>query len=317
MKAFRWLGVELRHLAALHAVATEGSFARAARRLGYTQPAVSQQIATLERIVGERLIDRSNGSRKIALTEAGRVLLSHAETIVAQMHAAEADLAARERQGLLRVGTFQSAGNRILPALLRRFRDRVPDAHVELVERPSPDQLLDLVENGRLELAFVVLPVREGPFATRQVMIDPYVLAVSADSPLARRATPVGLDDLEDLVLVGLGHAHPYPPDFHRADELMRRASFTAVDNGTLLGLVREGLGAAFVPRLMLDPDDGRVVPIPVSEGGAARTVGVAWHRDRLPTAAAKAFVELAIATSRELAAGLEAAWDARFARAS
>ena len=317
MKTFRWLGVELRHLAALHAVATEGSFARAARRLGYTQPAVSQQIATLERIVGERLIERSTGSRTLSLTEPGRVLLSHAETIVAQLHAAEADLAARGDRGLLRVGTFQSAGNRILPALLRRFRERIPDARVELTERSSPDQLLELVEDGRLDLAFVVLPLGDGPFAARQLMVDPYVLAVSAQSPLARRARPVALDDLLELTLVGLGHAHPYPPDFPHADELARRASFTAVDNGTLLGLVREGLGAAFVPRLMLDPDDARVVPVRVADGAAARVVGLAWHRDRLPTAAAKAFVELGLATSRELAAVLDAAWNARLARAS
>ena len=68
MEADRWLGVELRHLAALQAIAAEGTFGKAARRLGYTQSAVSQQIATLERIVGERLLDRPGGPRPVALT---------------------------------------------------------------------------------------------------------------------------------------------------------------------------------------------------------------------------------------------------------
>src|SRR3978361_2376430 len=87
-----WLGVEFRHFAALKALADEGSFGRAATRLGYTQSAVSQQIATLERIVGERLVDRPGGPRAVSLTEAGRLLLRHAESIVARLQAAQADL---------------------------------------------------------------------------------------------------------------------------------------------------------------------------------------------------------------------------------
>src|SRR5687768_10540374 len=120
-----WLGVELRHLAALEAVARTGSFGRAAARLGYTQSAVSQQIATLERIVGERLVERPGGPRAVSLTEAGRLLLRHAEAIVARLEAAHADLDALSAgaAGTLRVGTYQSVGKRVLPALLRRFRD--------------------------------------------------------------------------------------------------------------------------------------------------------------------------------------------------
>src|ERR671927_1522767 len=118
-----WLGVELRHFAALQAVATTGSFGRAAQRLGYTQSAVSQQIATLERIVGERLLDRPGGPRPVSLTEAGQLLLRHAEAIVARLAAAQADLAAlADGEGdVLRVGIYQSVGQRILPELLRRY----------------------------------------------------------------------------------------------------------------------------------------------------------------------------------------------------
>src|SRR3954471_15992566 len=77
----RWLGIEFRHLAALEAIAQEGSFNRAARRLGYTQSAISQQIAALERAVGQQLVNRPGGPSPVGMTEAGELLLRHAETI--------------------------------------------------------------------------------------------------------------------------------------------------------------------------------------------------------------------------------------------
>lgn len=117
------LGVEVRHLAALRAVAREGSFGGAALALGYTQSAVSQQIATLERAVGERLVERPGGPRRVSLTEAGAVLLRHAERIVAGMEAAWADVraVASGEAGEIRVGTYQSVGARILPDVMRDF----------------------------------------------------------------------------------------------------------------------------------------------------------------------------------------------------
>src|SRR5205814_3055689 len=94
MSANDWLGVQLRHLAALEAVARTRSFGAAARELGYTQSAVSQQIAQLEKLVGQRLVERPGGPRRVDLTEAGRLLLRHADSIVAHLDAAQADMAA-------------------------------------------------------------------------------------------------------------------------------------------------------------------------------------------------------------------------------
>jgi DNA-binding transcriptional LysR family regulator len=82
-----WLGVEVRHLAALRAVADEGTFGAAALKLGYAQSAISQQIAALERYVGHRLFDRPGGSRPVQLTRAGELLLGHAESIMTRLSA--------------------------------------------------------------------------------------------------------------------------------------------------------------------------------------------------------------------------------------
>src|SRR4029453_19145401 len=146
MEADRWLGIELRHFLALEAVARTGSFGKAAASLGYTQSAVSQQIATLERIVGQRLIERPGGPKPVSLTEAGRLLLTHADAIAARVAAAQADLTALEdgQAGTLRVGVFQSVGQRILPEVMRRFIGAWPQVDVSLTESADDTELLAL-----------------------------------------------------------------------------------------------------------------------------------------------------------------------------
>src|SRR5205814_7273314 len=117
MEPDRWLGIELRHFLALEAVAREGSFGKAAASLGYTQSAVSQQIAALERIVGQRLLERPGGPKPVSLTEAGRLLLTHADAIAARVAPAQADLGALGdgAAGTLRGGGRQRLGPRARP----------------------------------------------------------------------------------------------------------------------------------------------------------------------------------------------------------
>src|SRR6266511_2372690 len=147
MEPDRWLGVELRHFLALEAVAREGSFGKAAVALGYTQSAVSQQIAALERIVGQRLVERPGGPKPVSLTEAGRLLLTHADAIAARVAAAQADLTAlgEGHAGTLRVGVFQSVGQRILPELMRRYLRSWPQVKVTLTESADDTEPLGFV----------------------------------------------------------------------------------------------------------------------------------------------------------------------------
>src|SRR5213082_769372 len=201
-----WLGVELRHFLALEAVAREGSFGKAATALGYTQSAVSQQIAALERIVGHRLVDRPGGPKPVSLTDAGRLLLTHADAIAARVAAAQADLTAlaEGQAGPLRVGVYQSVGQRILPELMRRYLHSWPQVKVSLTESANDEELLALVERGDLDLTFCDLPLTEGPFESVELMRDPYVLVVAADSPLADRDTPPTIREVAEQI----GRAH-------------------------------------------------------------------------------------------------------------
>jgi len=104
-----WVGLEIRHLQALEAVAREGSFRGAAQRLGYVQSAISHQILALERVVGTTLVQRTRGSRRSSLTPAGEAVLEHASAILARVRAAQVDLTAiaEGRNAALRVGSFQ------------------------------------------------------------------------------------------------------------------------------------------------------------------------------------------------------------------
>src|ERR1700733_2443585 len=205
MELDQWLGIEIRHLAALQAVAEEGTFRGAATRLGYTQSAISQQIATLERIVGAKLIGPPGAPRAVFLTETGTLVLRHAEAMIARLKAAQADVAAMIEggAGALRVGTFQSAGARLLPDLVRRFTAEWPKVTVQLIESASDPELLTYVERGDLDLSFVMPPLPEGPFETLELLSDPWVILVPAGSPLAERHESPTLREVCELPLIG------------------------------------------------------------------------------------------------------------------
>jgi molybdate transport repressor ModE-like protein len=307
IRANGFLDIELRHLAALQAVSEEGSFGRAALRLGYTQSAVSQQIAALERIVGTKLVERPGGPRKVFLTEAGRMLLKHADGIMARLHAAEADLTAlaEGEAGPLRVGTYQSVGNKILPTVLRRFGEAWPQVQIELVESSVDDELLATVERGELDLAFTMLPAPEGPYTTVELMRDPYVLMVQAGSPLARRDPAPTLKEIGTQPLIGnrLCRSVEQLHTHLRSRGVTPHVVFRSDDNGTVQGVVAAGLGVALVPRLTVDETDAAIEVIDLGGRVPDRVIGIAWHADRVRTAAAEAFVEVSAQVCAELAA--------------
>jgi DNA-binding transcriptional LysR family regulator len=289
-----WLGVELRHFLALEAVAREGSFGKAATALGYTQSAVSQQIATLERIVGHRLIERPGGPKPVSLTAAGRLLLRHADAIAARVAAAQADLTAlaEGQAGTLRVGVFQSVGQRILPEVMRRFVDAWPQVDVTLTESSYDLELLSLVERGELDLTFADLPLTDGPFESVELLRDPFVLVVPAGSPLTQRETAPSWRDMAELDLIGHKHCRTLTKMESEARHTLRFV-FRSDHNQTVQALVASGVGSALVPRLTMDPEDEstELIELPKVQ---PRLISFVWHRDRYRTAAARAFVETA-----------------------
>jgi DNA-binding transcriptional LysR family regulator len=300
MKPYSWLGIELRHFAALEAVASEGSFGRAAERLGYTQSAISQQIATLERIVGEKLVERPGGPRPVSLTEAGRLLLRHADSIVARLQAAQADLHALRagEAGTLRVGSFQSVGARLLPEIMRRFGAQWPAVDVVLEE--FDDAFVgSALERGEIDVGFVLLPVLDAPLDTVELLRDPYVAVVSIDSPWAHGPAP-SLSEIAAEPLVGFRSDRSIEPveAAITGAGLEPRFRLRSNDNGTVQGLVAAGVANAVMPRLTVDATDPRIAVRELGDAVPPRIIAIARHVDRYLSPAARAFIETAIAST-------------------
>ena len=149
-----WLGVEVRHLATLSAVARIGSFRQAARELGYVQSAVSQQVARLEHVVGARLVERHRGQRNVRLTRVGEVLAERGERILGELQAARIDLSvtgeAANRTISLAVASDHAP---LLGPLLSTMREDLPGTGVQVQEVADDRELVRLLESGATDAA--------------------------------------------------------------------------------------------------------------------------------------------------------------------
>jgi DNA-binding transcriptional LysR family regulator len=287
------MDIEVRHLQALVAVSEAGTFGRAAEALGYTQSAVSQQIAALERAIGAPVFDRPGGPRPVRLTAAGELLLEHAHTVLGTLRGAAADIEALTRgdRGRLRVGTIQSVGTRVLPGLLTRFAVERPGVEIVLHEALDPRQLLDMVDAQDLDVTFCVDPLPEGPFVTKVVLEDPFVLLAPA-SPLWLGRTSVAVEEIATHPLIGNRNPTCYAQTLLSFEGMAPNFVFQSDDNSTIQGCVAAGLGLSLAPMLTIDLDDPTITTVPLSPSVPPRLITVAWHRDRRPSALLDAFIE-------------------------
>jgi DNA-binding transcriptional LysR family regulator len=302
------LGVEFRHLRALLAIAETRSFSRAAIELGYAQSAVSQQVATLERAVGHRLVERPGGPRPVSLTESGEVLVRHAERLISRLRAAKADLdaLAAGEAGTVRIGVFQSVGARALPTILKRFATLWPQVHVELTEAHDDNLLTNAVATGDLDLTFIGHEARDPAFAYRPLLDDPYFLLAPPDSHLARsRSVRLAALDGADMVAFSPGPCDDRTRDAERRAGASVSVVFRSDDNLTVQRLVGAGLGYALMPDLAIErgAHAGEAIIVPLTKGDCFhRRIELAWARDRVQTPASRAFVDLAAEVFAEAA---------------
>ncbi|MBA3605663.1 MAG: LysR family transcriptional regulator [Acidimicrobiia bacterium] len=286
--------LELRHLIALDAVVTEGTFGRAATRLGYTQSAVSQQIAALERLIGGSLFDRPGGPRPVALTPFGKLVLEHARAVIARVDSAgeavERYLAGEV--GRIDVGTFQSVSNVLLPEIVRRLRVEYPLLDIRLFEDEHKEEGATKVAHGELDVTFTVGP-RSGDLESIVLLDDPFVLVAPAGE-LANGPFPTA--ELDGRPLVG----YPVGMCQEEIDEGLRDVGatptfvFRTADNGAQIAMVRAGMGWALMPLLCVDVTDRTIDVRELRPAIPPRQVCLVWRRDRTMSPVARRLVELA-----------------------
>jgi DNA-binding transcriptional LysR family regulator len=286
--------VEIRQLRALQAVAEEGSFGKAAERLGFTQSAISQQIAGLERAVGDKVFDRQGGPRRAELTPTGSVLLGYAHAMLAQLQLAEDGLRSLRAGdvGRLVVGSFQSVSVNILPAVVGRLRSERPGLMVRAFEDDGNDELERMLLSDELDLSFLVGMPDDPAIEAWPLLVDPFVLVSAASAP------PLSCHPsaLHGLPMIG----QPNCSCQGAIDESLREYDvepdyvFRSADNGAVQAMVRAGMGSAVMPLLAVDMNDRGVVVSALNPPLTPRTVVLAKRRSRTLIPAADRFLELA-----------------------
>jgi molybdate transport repressor ModE-like protein len=284
--------LDVRRLRVLREVALRGSFSAAAEALTYSQSAVSQQIAALEREAGTRLVER-NG-RGIRLTDAGRALVRRADAILVELAAADAELQAIAglRGGRVRVSTFASAATALLPAAVTAFRAAHPAVQVELSLVEATEEAIGGLRTGRADLVLVARPAGEPPtdqVEAHRLLEDPMLAVLPGGHRLARRRT-LRLDDLagEPWVLGGgpgcsdratilrACHAAGFEPRV--------TVDFPTDDYNATQGMVAAGAGVTLLPRLALTVPRDDLAVRPLAGAGPSREVVAAVRRgDQAP----------------------------------
>ncbi|WP_043470729.1 LysR family transcriptional regulator [Kitasatospora sp. MBT66] len=299
--------IEARHLRVLRAVARTGSFSAAARELGCTQPAISQQMKALEKSVDTPLVVRSG--RGMQLSEAGRVLLKHATGILAGLSAAEEEVAAIAglRAGRVRLVSFPTASSTLVPPAVARLRGTHPGVRVSLVEAEPPESLA-MLRGGECEVALAFrypqtpgsaaapAPAHGTPREARAeanleaqqlsagadwsdlvatpLLDDPLVGLLPAGHRLAGRGGPVELAELaEEQWIAGCPQCRGHLVELCTGAGFEPRIDFATDDYPAVVGLVAAGLGVAVLPGLALEsvrPDGVATVAVHAASGAPA-----------------------------------------------
>jgi DNA-binding transcriptional LysR family regulator len=285
--------MDIKQLKYFRTIAAEGHITGAAKRLFMTQPSLSQQLKLLETELGVQLVVR--GSRRITLTEAGRLLQDRAGQILDLLHTTEIELKELHEgyRGTLSMGTIASSGVTLLPGLLRDFHKRYPNIKFQLWEGDT-HRILELLNNGLIEVGIARSVFDLELYHSITLPSESMIVAMSGDWDCGEQANSVTMSELADKPLL-----------LHRSNELMILEACHQVgfvpqilckgdDVRTLLVLANEGFGLAIVPKsaLGLVPSHGLKYKEIIASQLAIKK-SIVWLRQRHLSAAAKHFLNM------------------------
>jgi DNA-binding transcriptional LysR family regulator len=300
---------ELKHLRVFKEVAERGSFSAAAEALNYSQPAVSQQIAALERAAGARLVERA--PRGIHLTEAGRALLGHTEAVLARLAEAEAELEAINgvRAGRVRLASFPTGGASLIPPATAAFGERYPGVELVLSMAEAAESR-ELLRTGEVDIALLLESGFEPDSQNERIeriplLEDPMYVALPVDHPLAGKRS-VKLAELADETWMCGSHTSSSCPDaaiFLRACHeagFEPRIALENDDYAAIQAFVAAGVGVALIPQLALQSAREDILIRALAEPRVPRHVVAATPAGGYRSPATEAMLEIL----REVSAG-------------
>lgn len=266
-----------------------GSFTRAAEALGYTQAAVSQMIRSLEGELSLTLLSRTRTG--IKLTVEGEQMYPIIQKFVATYR--EIGDTAVDINGLsageLRIGTFSSMSQNLLPGLMSDFSRKYPNINFVLTQGDNTT-LPEWIRQGLLDFGFVY-PEASAGLVNRPIATDEYLAVLPEDHPYAKmESVPLALMAKEPLIVVDEGDTNTVLNAFSAAG-LTPRVKYRIHDDYTILSMVEKGIGVSLLPSMLLDRAKYRIKSVP-TDIPVKRTVGIAYlDYDMLPIAA-KRFVK-------------------------
>jgi len=280
--------MELRQIRSFLSIAETLHFGRTAEMIHLSQPALSLQIRALEDEIGVRLFERNR--RKTALTAAGVAFREDARGALLRLDQAvyKANLAANGKLGILRIGFISTAGNEIVPTIIRQFRELNAEVEFSLRNILTTDQI-QMLETGSLDIGFLRLPI--GGHSDLEVVTvhrEPFALVVPSSHKLAKRKR-VRLREAsgQDFVMYERTHA----PGFHdlifgmlRDAGVIPNVCQTAGEMPTLISLVDSGMGVAILPASTVKRSIASVVACEISDKIPMSEIGIAVRKgERAP----------------------------------
>jgi DNA-binding transcriptional LysR family regulator len=275
--------MELRQIRSFLSIAETLHFGRTAELIHLSQPALSLQIRALEQEVGVKLLERDR--RKTTLTAAGMAFRDDAAAAVLRIEQAirSARMAADGKLGLLRIGFISTAGNEIVPDIVRRFRESNPQVEFSLRNILTIDQI-QMLNMGLLDIGFLRLPIGEHPeLEIIAIHREPFVVVVPRSNKLAK-SRRVRLRELsgQDFVM----YERSYAPGFHdllfgmlRDAGVVPNISQTAGQMPTLISLVDAGMGISILPASAVRHSAASVIACEIADAIPMSEIGIAINR--------------------------------------
>jgi DNA-binding transcriptional LysR family regulator len=277
--------MELRQIRSFLSIAETLHFGRTAEMIHLSQPALSLQIRALEDEIGVRLFERNR--RKTALTAAGVAFREDATGALLRLDQAvhKAKLAANGKLGILRIGFVSTAGNEIVPAIIRQFRELNAEVEFSLRNILTIDQI-QMLEAGSLDIGFLRLPIGEhSGLEVVTVHREPFVLVVPSSHKLAKRKR-VRLREVlgQDFVM----YERTYAPGFHdlifgmlRDAGIIPKVRQTAGEMPMLISLVDSGVGVAILPASAVKRSVASVVACEIADKIPMSEIGIAVQKGK------------------------------------